>query len=130
MNKTQELKLGDVPVGIPPFFINNYRLVSVEPKFLLLHMRCAILRMSFYFVFACYFNKLLRYKSFEIRESPRIDTYLLNYLHDLHLYLFGVGCHLLLCFTYILWVNCWTNWISWSWNYMSISCLVVASHWV
>ena len=41
--KSQESKLGDSPVGIPPFFFNNYRLVSVEPKFLLLHMSCAIL---------------------------------------------------------------------------------------
>ena len=49
--KSQASKLGDAPVGIPPFFINNYRLVLVEPKFLLLHMMCAILGMSFYFVF-------------------------------------------------------------------------------
>ena len=47
---SQASKLGDAPVGIPPFFF-NYRLVSVEPKFLLLHMSCAILAMSFYFVF-------------------------------------------------------------------------------
>ena len=49
--KSQASKLGDAPVGIPPFFFNNYRLVSVEPKFLLLHMSCAILALSFYFVF-------------------------------------------------------------------------------
>ena len=49
-NKSQASKLGDAPVGIPPFFFNNYRLVSVEPKFLLLHMMSAILEMSFYFV--------------------------------------------------------------------------------
>ena len=46
--KSQASKLGDAPVGIPPFFINNYRLVFVEPKFLLLHMICAILGMSFF----------------------------------------------------------------------------------
>ena len=45
--KSQASKLGDAPVGIPPFFFNNYRLVSVEPKFLLLHMSCAILAMQF-----------------------------------------------------------------------------------
>ena len=50
-NKFQASKLGDAPVGIPPFFFNNYRLVSVEPKFLLLHMMYAILGMSFCFVF-------------------------------------------------------------------------------
>ena len=44
-NKSQASKLGDAPVGIPPFLFNNYRLVSVEPKFLLLHMSCAILGM-------------------------------------------------------------------------------------
>ena len=49
--KSQASKLGDAPVGIPPFFFNNYRLVSVEPKFLLLRMSCAILAMSLYFVF-------------------------------------------------------------------------------
>ena len=103
---------------ISPFFIKNYQLASVEPKFLLLHMMCAILRMIFYFVFACCFNKILRYESFWLRESPQIATYLLNYSLDLHLYLFGVACHLLLCFTYILWVNCWINWISWSWNHI------------
>ena len=48
--KSQASKLGGAPVGTPPFFFNNYRLVSVEPKFLLLHMMCAILEMSFYFV--------------------------------------------------------------------------------
>ena len=49
-NKSQASKLGDAPVGIPPFFFNNYRLVSVDPKFLLLHVMFAILRVSFYFV--------------------------------------------------------------------------------
>ena len=47
--KSQASKLGDAPVGIPPFFINNYRLVAVEPKFLLLHMMCAILGVLFSF---------------------------------------------------------------------------------
>ena len=50
IKETQKLMLGDAPVGIPPFFFNNYRLVSVEPKFLLLHMSYAILAISFYFV--------------------------------------------------------------------------------
>ena len=49
--KSQASKLGDAPVGIPPFFFNSYRLVSVEPKFLLLHMSCDILAMSFCFAF-------------------------------------------------------------------------------
>ena len=63
-NKSQASKLGDAPVGIPPFFFNNYWLVSVEPKFLLLHMMCAILGMSFGFCFYCCFNKILRSESF------------------------------------------------------------------
>ena len=62
--KSQASKVGDSPVGIPPFFFNNYRLVSVEPKFLLLHMSCAILEMPFYFLFACCFNKILRNEFF------------------------------------------------------------------
>mgnify|MGYP005844299495 CR=1 FL=1 len=48
--KYQASKLGDTPVGIPPFFFNNYQSVLVEPQFLLLHMICSILAMSFYFV--------------------------------------------------------------------------------
>ena len=48
-NKSQASKLGDAPVGIPPFFLNNNWSVLVEPKFLLLHMIFAILAMSFYF---------------------------------------------------------------------------------
>ena len=48
--KSQATKLGDAPVGIPPFFFNNHRSVLVEPKFLLLHMICDILGMSFYFI--------------------------------------------------------------------------------
>ena len=47
-NKSHASKLGDAPVGIPPFFFNNYRSILVQPKFLLLHMICAILEMSFY----------------------------------------------------------------------------------
>ena len=54
---TQASKLGDAPVGIPSFFFNNYWLVSVEPKFLLLHMSCAILARSFYFT--CCLNKII-----------------------------------------------------------------------
>ena len=46
--KSQASKLGDAPVGIPPFFFNNYRLVLVEPKFLLRHMMCAIPRTPFF----------------------------------------------------------------------------------
>ena len=49
IKKSQVSKLGNASVCIPPFFFNNYRLVSVEPKFLLLHMSCAILEMSFCF---------------------------------------------------------------------------------
>ena len=51
IKETQKFKLGDAPVGTPPFFFNNYRLVSVDPKFLLFNMMFAILRMSFYFAF-------------------------------------------------------------------------------
>ena len=58
-NKYQASKLRDARVGIPPFFFNNYRLVPVEPKFFLLHMRCAILGMSFYFVFLAVLIKYL-----------------------------------------------------------------------
>ena len=63
--KSQSSKLGDAPVGIPPFFINNYRLASVEPKFFLFHMMCDILRMSFYFVFLAVLIKYLDRKVFK-----------------------------------------------------------------
>ena len=59
IKETQKLKLGDAPVGIPPFFFNNYRLVSVDPKFLLLHMMFAILRCHFIF-FSCCLNRIPR----------------------------------------------------------------------
>ena len=66
--KPQASKLGDALVGIPPFFFNNYRLVSVEPKFLLLHMMCAILGIAF-----CFFiDGLIKYLDLEVlnkRES-------------------------------------------------------------
>ena len=58
-----ETKFGDALVGIPHFFINNYRLVLVETKFLLLHMMCAILGMSFYFVLLAV---LLKYLDLEV----------------------------------------------------------------
>ena len=63
--KSQASKLGDAPVGIPPFFFNNYRLVSVEPKFLLLHMMCAILGLSFYFVLIAVLRRYLDLKVFK-----------------------------------------------------------------
>ena len=63
--KSQATKLGDAPVGIPPFFFNNYRLVSVEPKFLLLHMMCAILGLSFYFVLLVVLINYLNLKVFK-----------------------------------------------------------------
>ena len=40
----------------------NYWLVSVEPKFLLLHMMSAILEMSLYFVFLSVWIKYLRFE--------------------------------------------------------------------
>ena len=64
IKETQKFKLGDAPVGIPPFF-NNYRPVLVEPKFLLLHMICAIVAMSFYFVFLAVLTNIPRSKNFK-----------------------------------------------------------------
>ena len=63
--KSQASKLGDAPVGIPPFFFNNYRLESVEPKFLLFHISCAILAMSFCFVLLVVLIKYLDMKVFK-----------------------------------------------------------------
>ena len=60
---------GDAPVGIPPFFFNNYRLVSVEPKFLLLQMMCAIFGMSFYFVLLAV---LIKY--FDLKVLNKIES--------------------------------------------------------
>ena len=57
--KSPASKLGDAPVGIPPFFFNNYRLVVVESKFLLLHMSCYILAMPFNFNFTRCLNKII-----------------------------------------------------------------------
>ena len=59
----------DAPVGIPRFFFNNYWLVSVEPKFLLIHMMCAILGMSFRFGLLDVLVKYLDLKLLNKRES-------------------------------------------------------------
>ena len=45
--KYQASKLGDLRIA--PLFINNYRLAYVEPKFLFVHMICAILGVLFFF---------------------------------------------------------------------------------
>jgi hypothetical protein len=103
---SQATKLGDAQ-GIPPFFSNNYRLVSVEPKCLLVHMMCAILGCVFVLLavwIKCQDLKLL------LRESPCLATWLFSYSLDLRLYIFGVVCHLLICFTYI---------------FLSTACLVI-----
>ena len=63
--KSQAYKLGDAPLGIPPFFFNNHPLVSVEPKFLLLHMMRGILGLSFCFVFLVVLIKYLELKVFK-----------------------------------------------------------------
>ena len=84
--KSQGSKLGDAPVGIPPFFFNNYRLVSVEPKFLLLHMSCAILAMSFYFALLAVWIQYQDLKFLNVRESSHSCT-IIWLLIDLHLYL-------------------------------------------
>ena len=108
--KSQSTKLGDAQ-GIPPFFFNNYRSVLVEPKFLLLHMICAILGVSFYFHFVCCLNKILGSEIFIWRESSH--SYLIVWLLIWSsLISFGVVCHSFSCFTYILRENVWMNWIS------------------
>ena len=84
--KSQASKLGDAPVGIPPFFFNNYRLVSVDPKFLLLHMMFAILRMSFYFALLAVWIKYQDLKFLNVRESSH-SCIIIRLLIDLHLYL-------------------------------------------
>ena len=84
--KSQASKLGDALVGIPPFFFNNYRLVSVEPKFLFLHMSCAILALSFYFVFLAVLIKYQDLKLLNVRESSH-SCIIIRLLIDPHLYL-------------------------------------------
>ena len=73
------------------------------------HMICVLL--GAYFHFTRCLNKIIGSEILNERESSHgyLTTWLLI---DLHLYLFGVFFHLLSCFTYILWVNGWMNWIS------------------
>jgi hypothetical protein len=59
---SQRLSYPDI---IPSPFFKNYQLVSIEPKFLLVHMMCAILGVSFYFCFLCCLNKVLRSETFK-----------------------------------------------------------------
>ena len=68
-NKYKPSKLEHAPVGIPPFFFNNYQLVSVEPKFLLLHIMRAILGLSFYFVLLSVLIRCLDQKFLNKRDS-------------------------------------------------------------
>ena len=86
IKETQKLKLGYAPVGIPHFFFNNYRLVSVDPKFLLLHMMFVILRMSFYFSLLAVWIKYQDLKFLNVRESSHSYT-IIRLLIDIHLYL-------------------------------------------
>ena len=57
-----------LPVGIP-LLLQQLSIVSVEPKFLLLHMSCAILEISFYFVLLDVLIKYLDLKVLNKRES-------------------------------------------------------------
>ena len=58
--KSQASKLGDAPVGIPPFFFNNDRSVLVEPKvFASSHDMCYPWNIIL-FCFACCLNKILK----------------------------------------------------------------------
>ena len=45
--KCQASKIGDATLGIPHLFVNKCRLAYVEPKFLFVHMICAILGVYF-----------------------------------------------------------------------------------
>ena len=63
----------------------NYRLVSVDPKFLLLHMMFAVLRMSFYFALLAVWIKYQDMKLLNVRESSH-SCIIIQLLIDLHLY--------------------------------------------
>ena len=67
--KSQASKLGDATLGIPHLFVNKYQLAYVEPRFLFVHMMCAILGMPFYFV--CCFNKIIGCEILNKRESSQ-----------------------------------------------------------
>ena len=80
---SQATKLGDAQ-GIPPFFFNNYRLVSVEPKFLLVHVMCAIL--ACVYILVVVLVKCQDLKLFNERESSH-NYLIVLLLIDLRLYL-------------------------------------------
>ena len=67
--KSQASKLGDAPVGIPPFFFNNYRLVSVDPKFFASSRDVCYLRMSFSLALLAVWIKYPDLKFLNERES-------------------------------------------------------------
>ena len=75
--------LGDAPVGIPPFFFNNYRLVLVDPKFLLLHVMFAILEMSFYFVLLAVWIEYQDLKFLNVRAFTYLHDYLTTHWSSL-----------------------------------------------
>ena len=57
--KSQASKLGDAPVGIPPFFFNNYRSVLLSLSFASSHDMCYPCNVIL-FCFACCLNNIPR----------------------------------------------------------------------
>ena len=94
----QELKLGDAQ-GTPSKYSRRLKRLSLGmprttshlsstsiSKFLLLHMSCAILAMSFYFVLLAAWLEYQDLKFLNVRESSHSCT-IIRLLIDLHLYL-------------------------------------------
>ena len=104
----QPTKLGDAPEWHPLFLLTT---IGILLETIFLFITWYVFCLERIFNFTCCLNKIIGSEFPNEKESSH--GYLIIWLLSiLHLYLFGVVCHLLTCFTYILWVNGWMNWIS------------------
>ena len=106
--RSKQLSLG-MPRKASPLSSPTLSVTSLRAIFLFI--TCYVFCLERIFNFTCCLNKIIGYEILNEKESSH--GYLIIWLLSiLLLYLFGVVCHLLTCFTYILWVNGWMNWIS------------------
>ena len=104
--RLKHLSLG-MPLNASPLSSSKLSVYLTWSYMFIRLMICVLL--GAYCHFTSCLNKIIGSEILNERESSHgyLTTWLLI---DLHLYLFGVVCHLLVCFTYILWVNGWMNW--------------------
>ena len=106
--RLKRLSLG-MPRKASPLSSSKLSVYLTRSYIFIRHMICVLLGAYFQFYLLFEYNHWMWNL-----EWKRILPWLVNYLTTQcsSLISFGVVCHLLMCFTYILWVNGWMNWIS------------------